>query len=256
MEGDEAVEFVRQMRAPLRQATAEGGFRQIEGVGEMVHAGQLRAVELAVVHHAADGNAAEAHAVVAALATDEAGARAFTADAMVGQRNLQGRVHSLAAGVHEERVVHAFRGQFHQRVGGLEAEWVTHLERRRIVHLGNLRGYGLADFLAAMAGIHAPQARNAVENFAAVLGPVVHAAALRQQTRGSLVLAVGGEGHPQRLHVLTGQRLLGKFDGIGAHGGVLGKAGRGGPVKGKAMEWMIRKIDTECDFLTKKPLRV
>ena len=166
--------------------------------------------------------------MVAAFAPDEAGTRAFTAHAVVGQRNLQCRVHSLAAGVHEERVVHAFRGQFHQCIGCLETQWVAHLERRRVVHLGNLRGDGLADFLAAMAGIHAPQTSDAVENLAAVLGPVVHAAAFGQQARGGLVLAVGGEGHPQRLHVLTGQRLLGKFDGIGAHGGVLGKRGAGG----------------------------
>jgi hypothetical protein len=60
----------------LRLALREGVLRQVRGVGQVVDAGQHRAEGLAVVGHAADRDAAEADAVIAALAADEAGARA------------------------------------------------------------------------------------------------------------------------------------------------------------------------------------
>ncbi len=78
--------------------------------------GSMRAEELAVVDHAADGDAAEADAVVAALAADEAGARAFAAHAVVGERDLQRGVHRLRAGVGEEHVVEPVRQPAHDLV--------------------------------------------------------------------------------------------------------------------------------------------
>ncbi len=63
----------------------------------MVDAREERAEVLAVVDHAADRNAAEADAVIAALAADEARARALPAHVMIGERDLERRVAGLGA---------------------------------------------------------------------------------------------------------------------------------------------------------------
>jgi hypothetical protein len=62
-------------RAPFRLALGEGLMLAVIGRRQMIDAGQQRAEELAVVDHAADRNAAEADAVIAALAADQALAR-------------------------------------------------------------------------------------------------------------------------------------------------------------------------------------
>jgi hypothetical protein len=51
--------------------------RRVVGVRHVVDAGQQRAEHLAVGHDAADRDAAEVDAVIAALAADQAGARAL-----------------------------------------------------------------------------------------------------------------------------------------------------------------------------------
>ena len=73
---DDPLERVGEMAAPFRLALGEGLMLAIVGRGQMVDAGKQRTEELAVVDHAADRNAAEADAVIAALAADQALARA------------------------------------------------------------------------------------------------------------------------------------------------------------------------------------
>ena len=63
------------------------------------------AEELAVAGDAADGDAAEADAVIAALAADQALARALAADAVIGERDLERGIDRLRAGVGEEHMV-------------------------------------------------------------------------------------------------------------------------------------------------------
>ncbi len=72
MQRHDALERVGEMGAPFGLALGEGLMLAIVGRGQMVDAGEERAEVLAVVDHAADRNAAEADAVIAALAADEA----------------------------------------------------------------------------------------------------------------------------------------------------------------------------------------
>ena len=76
---DDALELVGEMRAPFRLALAEGLVLAVVGRRQMVDAGEQRPEEFAVVDDAADRDAAEADAVIAALASDQARARAFAA---------------------------------------------------------------------------------------------------------------------------------------------------------------------------------
>ena len=71
----------------------------VVGRGQVVNAGKQRAEVLAVVDHAADRNAAEADAVVAALAADAGAVReALPAHVMIrAQRDLERRVAGLGA---------------------------------------------------------------------------------------------------------------------------------------------------------------
>ena len=69
---DDALQFVGEMRAPFRLALGERLLLAVVGVRQMIDARQHRAERLAVVGEAADRHAAEADAVIAALAADEA----------------------------------------------------------------------------------------------------------------------------------------------------------------------------------------
>ena len=59
--------------------------------------------ELAVAGDAADRDAAEADAVIAALAADQPGARAFAPRAVIGERDLQRGLDRLRAGIARKR---------------------------------------------------------------------------------------------------------------------------------------------------------
>jgi len=74
-------------------------------MAQVIDAGQQRTEVLAVVDHAADRDAAEADAVVAALAPDQARTRSLPAHTMPGERDLERRVHGLRAGIREEHMV-------------------------------------------------------------------------------------------------------------------------------------------------------
>ncbi|MOA43516.1 hypothetical protein D3C78_1656790 [compost metagenome] len=88
---------------------------------------------------------------------------------------------------------------------------MAQLEAWRVVHDAGLAGDGLDDFLAAVAGVDAPQAGGAVQDLPAIGRGVVHAFGRCQHARVSLELLVGSEGHPE-----MGQ--VGQIGG-GVHGG-------------------------------------
>jgi hypothetical protein len=92
---DDALEFVREVGAVLGNAPRVGVLREIVRVRQVIDSGQHRSEPLAVVDHAADGNAAEADAVVTPLAPDETSARRLAAGPVIGERNLQRRVDRL-----------------------------------------------------------------------------------------------------------------------------------------------------------------
>ena len=72
---DDTLKLIRQMRAPVRLALGEGLVLAAVGVRQVIDAGQERAEHLAIVDDAADRDAAEADAMIAALAADEPRAR-------------------------------------------------------------------------------------------------------------------------------------------------------------------------------------
>ena len=214
---DEPGQFVGQMRAPLRLALGEGLLGAVVGRLQVVDALQHVAELLAVGDHAADRDAAEADAVIAALAADEARARALAAGLVIGERDLERGVDGLAARVGEEGIVEIARRQQRQPRCQLEHLGVAVLEGRRVVELGRHLLDGLDDRLAAVAGVDAEEARGGVDHLGAVGLEVVHALGAGEQARPLLEGAVGRERHPVGLefvglHVERGHdtRLLRK----------------------------------------------
>src|SRR5712671_6200317 len=97
------------MRAVFRLALGEGLLVAVIGRGQVIDAGQKRAEHLAVVDDAADRSSAEADAVIAALAADQARARALAANLVIGQRDLERGVGGFRAGIAEENVIEPSR---------------------------------------------------------------------------------------------------------------------------------------------------
>ena len=199
---DDAFEIVGQMRAPVRLAFAERLLGAIIGRRQMVDAGQQRAEELAVADNAADRDAAEADAVIAALASDQARARAFAADVVIGERDLERGVDRLRSGIAEEHMIEVFRRQRRDAARQLERLRMRKLERRGIVELGRLRADRGDDRIAVVSGIGAPQPGGAVEHGAAVGRVIVHVLCAGYEPRGGLERAIGREREPVGLQIV------------------------------------------------------
>jgi hypothetical protein len=208
MQRDHPFQVFREFNAIRWQALRERIATDIERVAHVVDAGQQRAEELAVVREAADRDAAEADTVIALFATDQARALAVAAGTVIGQRDLQCGIDRLRARIGEEHAVHAFRRDRGQAFGHLERQGMTHLEGRREVHRRDLLLHGSDDAVAAMAGIAAPQAAGAIEDFATIDRGVEHALRGCEQARLRLELSVGRERHPERPHLF---RRRGRF---------------------------------------------
>ena len=101
----------------------------------MIDAGEQAAEELAVGGDAADRDAAEADAVIAALAPDQPGARALAAHAVIGDGDLERGVDRLRAGIGEEDVVEIAGQQRRDARRQLEDCGMAHLEGGRVVEL-------------------------------------------------------------------------------------------------------------------------
>ena len=120
---DQPVEFVGEMRAPLRLADREGLLGAVIGGRQMIDAGEQRAELLAVGDHAADRDAAEADAVIAALAADQPHARGVAAHVVIGERDLQRGVDRLRAGIAEEHMVEIAGRQRGDRGSQVRRPW-------------------------------------------------------------------------------------------------------------------------------------
>ena len=179
---------------------------------DVVDARQMGRKGAAVRHHAADRHAAEADAVIAALAADQARPRALSDGALIGQRDLQRGVDQFGAGIGEEDAVEPFRRDLGEPLGEIERQRMAHVEGGREVEVHQLPLDGGGDLAAAMAGIDAPEAGRSVDHLAAVDGGVVHALGGSEQPRRLLELPVGRERHPERIG-LQGVRLLMKGHG-------------------------------------------
>ncbi len=225
MQRQDAFQVVGQVRAPGRLALGVSCLGNIQCGRQVVRARhQVGREGLAVGADAADRHAPKANAVIAALAADHAGALALATGAVIRQCDLQRGVDRFRARIGEEDAVQPGRHDGGYLGGGLEGERVAHLERRRVVQGLHLAGDRVRDLLAAMAGSDAPQAGATVEDLAAVMRGVIHAAGGVEQARGRLVLAVGGKRHPQGIEI--GDHSLGGIHtsssgaiGIGLGGG-------------------------------------
>ena len=109
-------------------------------------------------------------------------------------------------------------GAYKDARGQLERRRMAHVERRGIIHLGDLARDRFRDLLAAMAAIHAPEARRGVEHLAALDGGVVHAFRLHEQARLRLERAVRGEGHEEGFEIVRGRLELRRFEGLRSRG--------------------------------------
>ncbi len=161
---------------------------------------------LSVADHAADRNAAEIDAVIAALAADQADAAALALHPVIGERDLQRGVDGFGAGIGEEDVVEALRRDRREARRQLEHGRMAHLEGRRVVELHQLAVHRLGDLRPGVAGIDAPEAGRAVDHLPAVMAPIVHALGAHEEARRLLELPVGRERHPERFEVVGGDR--------------------------------------------------
>ncbi|MNR08165.1 hypothetical protein D3C85_1243090 [compost metagenome] len=89
MQGDDALQRIGQMDAPIGLAPRVGHLFAVIGMGQVVHIRQQIAEGLAMAGDARHGQPPEAHAVVGAFAPDQPDALALTARAVVAQRDLQ-----------------------------------------------------------------------------------------------------------------------------------------------------------------------
>ena len=138
MQRHQAIELVGQMRAPLRLADGEGLLGAVIGRRQMIDAGHQRAELLAVGDDAADRDAAETDAVIAALAADQPHARGVAAHVMKGERDLERGVDRFRAGIAEEHVVEVAGRERGDAARQLERLRMRELEGRRVVELGRL----------------------------------------------------------------------------------------------------------------------
>jgi hypothetical protein len=116
---------------------------------------------------------------------------------------------------------------------------MPHLEARRVVELARLRGDGVRDGLAAVARVHAPEPRGAVEDPAPVGGGVVHVLGADEQARRALEVAVRRERHPVRVERRAdlGAERRERVSGVGHRASGLacgGRAWRRGPATPRA----------------------
>ena len=219
---DDPLERVGEMGAPFRLALGEGLMLAIIGRGKMIDAGQQRTEELAIVDHAADRNAAEADAMIGALAADQTLARALSAHVVIGERDLERRVAGLGARIAKEHMIEIARRELGQARGELERQRMGELEGRREIELRRLaldRGH---DRRAVVSGVAAPQSRRAVEDRAPLGGEIMHVLGARDEPRLLLEGAIGRERQPERAQIVGNVRARGGLDGGGGvHGGDL-----------------------------------
>ena len=171
---------------------------------------QRRAVNLAVGRYAAHTHAAKAHAVIAALATNEHIAVALAACPVVSQRHLERCVGRLAAGVAKQHLVQVARRHGGNHVGGDKGLVIAGLKGGGVVERVELLFDGLVDRLSVMPCGHTPQAGNSIDHLLAVMGGKHHAVGSDKHARVFGKAAVGGKGQPVVVHMkdVVGHRTL------------------------------------------------
>lgn len=168
----------------------------------MIHAGQHAAEQFAVVDHASDRNAAEADAVIAALAADQARTLRVAARGMIGERDLERGIDRFRSGIAKEDVIEARWRERRDAACKFEGLRMSELERWGVVQRRSLLGDCLVDRRAAMSGVRAPHASGTVDDAAPVGREIMHVLGASQHARCALESAIGGERHPVRRQIV------------------------------------------------------
>jgi hypothetical protein len=207
VEGDDALQFIREMRAPFGLAFGECLLLAIIGVRQMIDAGEQRAEMFAVIDDAADGNAAEARAVIAALAADQAGAPALAAHGMISERDLERGIDRLRAGIAEKDMIEIAGRKGRDARGERESLRMRELKGRGVIEFTRRALDRGDDGIAIVADIAAPHAGGAVEHGAAVGLIIMHVLGAHDEARILLEGPIGGEGHPEGFEIVRRERV-------------------------------------------------
>ena len=215
VQADQPLQPVGQVRPMLRLAVGEGVAGQVMGVRQVIHLGQLVVEIHAVLRQAADGDAAEIDPVIAPLPPDQPGLVPLPPGPLIGERDLQGRLHGLRSGIGEEHMVEPLGHQVGDPGGQLEGQGVGQVEGGGEVQDRRLLLDRLDDPRAAVARIHAPQARRAVQHLAPLRRLEMHVLGAGQHPRIGLEAAIGGERDPEGGQVVGQGRVHGSGSGRG-----------------------------------------
>ena len=124
--------------------------------------------------------------MIAALAPDETLSSALPRNILIGERDLQSRVDRLGSGIDEKDMVEIARRKIGNFCCESERFWMSELERWRVIELAGLLADRRDNGIALMAGVAAPQARDAVDDLATVSGDIMHILGTRDETRRGL----------------------------------------------------------------------
>jgi len=165
----------------VRVAARKGHLRLVIRQRQMiVRTRKKRTIRLAVVGDAAGRDAAEIHAVIGALTSNQPKAAALPALLGIGARDLECCVRRFRSRIDEEDVIQAFGRQSGNSLRQFEGSGMAELERRREVEFARGLANGVDNLFAAMTCVDAPESRTGVEQRAPAFVVEVHAFGTRQ----------------------------------------------------------------------------
>src|SRR5579871_831820 len=159
MQRDEILERICESFATLGFTANKRHCGRIVGKRQViVGPRKKRPVRSAVIADAANGDASEPDAVVAARTADQSKPAALSGALEIGPRELERGIARFRAGIDEKDVVEASRRELSDRTCKTERFRVRELECRCVVELSRGRGDRISDRLPRVARIHAPKA--------------------------------------------------------------------------------------------------
>ena len=207
MQSHQVFQHIGQFGAMRRLAPAIAVLGRQMRMRQMVHIRQQRAELLAIGPDAAHRHAAKTHAMIAALAPNQAHPRAFAPRLVIGQRDFQRGIGAFTTRIGEKHAVHAIGRHIRHARGGFKGDRVAKLEGGREIHDRRLLLDRLHNLSPAMPGITAPKARGTVQNLPALGRVVMHALSAREHARAVLEILIVGIGHPERVQIIRARDI-------------------------------------------------